>query len=68
MEKAEAFAGLMYNRFHPLGDCQDAEIEEDFGALARLVDRCDCFSLPFSDPIAAGILVAERLGKARGTP
>ncbi len=61
LDKAEAFAGLMQNRFHPIGAQLDSEIAKDFDTLGRLTERCACYSLPFSDPMDASRLIAEQL-------
>jgi hypothetical protein len=66
LSKADAVAGLMQNRFHPLGEQADSEIGLDLSALAELAERCACYRLRFSDPVAASDLVAERLLLAEG--
>jgi hypothetical protein len=61
METADAFVGLIENRFHPLGDLGDAEIGKDFDTLGRLAEQCACYRLTFSDPKDASRLIAEQL-------
>ncbi|VVB63814.1 Uncharacterised protein [uncultured archaeon] len=61
LDKADAFVGLMQNRFHLIGDRQDSEIGKDFDAFSRLTEQCACYRLLFSDPMAASRLIAEQL-------
>jgi hypothetical protein len=61
LEKAEAFTGLMQNRFHPMGERIDTEIAADFDSLGKLAERCVCYSLVFSDPVVASHIIAERM-------
>jgi len=68
LDEAEALVGLMQNRFHPLSDQLDSNIAADFDTLGRLVERCACYSLLFSDPMAASNLIAEHLLESKGAP
>lgn len=65
LSPAVALAGLMHHRFHPLGHPFDDHIADDFETLSRLISQVSCFSLVFSDPVKAALLLKELLLQER---